>query len=148
VTGAGYAYFTADLAANNGFGPGLSGNTLAVWPFNGQTQVQPNFLSDYEEPDPVPDVNEVGYPISVHANINLPLVIQAFTVRARGAGSDLPVYTVNNEVNSSDAGQRHLLTAAAIIPRTPLATGTTYDVSFSGTLNGAAISKSWSFTTK
>jgi hypothetical protein len=38
--------------------------------------------------------------------------------------------------------------AAAIIPLAPLAAGTTYDVSFSGTVDGTALSKSWSFTTK
>jgi len=145
-TSANYAYFTADLAANNGLGPGLPPATLTVWPFNGQGQVQPNFLSDYEEPDPVPDagVNEVGYPISVHANLNVPVVVQSFTVRARGASTDLPTYQVNNK----DAAAGHLLTAAAIIPKTALAGGTTYDVTFSGTVNGTATSKTWSFTTR
>jgi uncharacterized protein YkwD len=148
VTPGGYAYLTANLAANNGLGTGLPANTLAMWPFSGQTGVQRNFFSNTEEPDPVPDANEVGYPISVHANINMPIVVQTFTVRAHGAGSDLPVYTVNNESTSSVPGQGHPLTAAAIIPRLPLAAATTYDVSFSGTLNGTPVSKSWSFTTK
>jgi uncharacterized protein YkwD len=148
VNPSGYAYLTADLAANNGLGTGLPAGTIAVWPFNGQTQVQRNFFSDTEEPDPVPNVNEVGYPISVHANINVPMVVQAFTVRAHGSGSDLPVYAINNEATGSDASQRHLLTAAAIIPQTPLVAGTTYDVSFTGTVNGTPVSKNWSFTTR
>jgi uncharacterized protein YkwD len=149
-TAANYVYFTADMAANNGLGAGLGAGALAVWPFNNQTQVQPNFFSDNEEPDPVPatGVNEVGYPISVHANMTVPIVVQGFTVRARGAGSDLPVYAVNNQVNSADAGQRHVLSAAAIIPKAPLASNTTYDVSFSGTVGGAPVSKTWSFTTR
>jgi len=150
ATAANYVYFTADMAANNGLGTGLAGGALAVWPFNGQTQVQPNFYSDYEEPDPVPEqgVNEVGYPISVHANMTVPIVVQSFTVRAHGAGSDLPTYQVNNQVNSTDPTQRHVLSAAAIIPKSPLAGGTTYDVNFSGTVNGTPVTKSWSFTTK
>jgi uncharacterized protein YkwD len=149
-TSSGYTYFTADLAANNGLGTGLPAGTLTVWPFNGQTQVQPNFLSDYEEPDPVPDpgVNEVGYPISVHANLNVAIVVQSFTVRARGAPADLPTYQVNNEVKNADPTQSHLLTAAAIIPKTALAANTTYDVSFSGLVNGAAVGRIWSFTTR
>jgi uncharacterized protein YkwD len=145
-----YVYFTADMAANNGLGPGLPGAALVVWPFNGQTQVQPNFFSDYEEPDPVPapGVNEVGYPISVQTNMTTAIVVQSFTVRAHGSNSDLPVYQVNNEVISSNPAQSHLLTAAAIIPKTPLAAATQYDVSFSGMLNGTPVTKSWSFTTK
>jgi hypothetical protein len=38
--------------------------------------------------------------------------------------------------------------AAAIIPLSTLAGGTTYDVDFTGTLDGATITKSWSFTTQ
>jgi uncharacterized protein YkwD len=150
ATSANYVYFTADMAANNGLGTGLPAGTLTVWPFNGQTQVQPNFLSDYEEPDPVPDkgVNEVGYPISVHANLTTAIVVQSFTVRAHGTTADLPTYQVNNQVVSTTPTKSHLLTAAAIIPKTALAGATTYDVSFSGTLDGAPVSKTWSFTTR
>jgi hypothetical protein len=38
--------------------------------------------------------------------------------------------------------------AAAIIPLAPLRSATTYDVSFSGTVGGTAVTRSWSFTTK
>ena len=148
TTAANYSYFTADMAANNGLGAGLAAGTLAAWPFNGQTQVPPNFFSDQEEPDPVENVNEVGYPISVHANMTVPIVVQRFAVRARGAGSDVPVYQVNNEVKSADPTQRHVLSAAAIIPKTRLSGATTYDVSFTGTVNGTPVTKDWSFTTK
>jgi hypothetical protein len=37
---------------------------------------------------------------------------------------------------------------AAIVPLAPLAANTTYDVSFTGTVSGTAVSKTWSFTTK
>src|SRR5205823_11634691 len=73
----GYTYFTADMAANNGLGQGLARGTVVTWPFSGQTQVTPNFFSDQEEPDPVPDkgVNEAGYPTSVHANMSSTLSV-------------------------------------------------------------------------
>jgi hypothetical protein len=32
----------------------------------------------------VPNQNEVGYPISVHADINNPVLVQSFTVAPRG----------------------------------------------------------------
>ena len=136
-----YNYFTADFAARGGFGPGIASNAVVVWPFNGQTQVTPNFESDTEQPDPVPDRNNVGYPISVHANIDAPVTVQTFSVRPRG-GANLQVQSV---VPSGSASQR---TAAAIVPLDPLRAATTYDVSFAGTVNGAPVSREWSFTTR
>jgi uncharacterized protein YkwD len=141
-TSAGYSYFTADFTANNGYGAGLAAGTVAVWPFNGQTQVPINFFSDYEEPDPVPNANEVGYPVSVHANITSIVKVQSFSVRPRG-GSDLTVRQLSHDVDSKTPAS-----AAAIIPLTRLASATTYDVSFSGTVDGTPVSRSWSFTTK
>jgi len=136
-----YSYFTADFATRGGFGPGIAANTIVTWPFNGQTGVVPNFFSDTEEPDPVPNLNEVGYPISVHANIDAPLTMQTFTVRPRG-GANLQVQLVNSSANAS---QR---TAIAIVPLARLAAATTYDVSFSGTVNGTPVTRDWSFTTR
>lgn len=136
-----YNYFTADFATRGGFGPGIAANTVVTWPFNGQTGVTPNFRSDSEEPDPVPNIDNVGYPISVHANIDAPVTMQTFTVRPRG-GANLQVQVVNS---SATATQR---TAIAIVPLAPLAAATTYEVSFSGTVNGNPVTRDWSFTTR
>jgi len=145
TTSAGYVYFTANLGASRGYSAGLPSHTIVTWPFNGQTGVQPNFLSDYEEPDPVPDpgVNEVGYPISVHANLTEPLVVQSFTVRARG-GADLRTRLL---VKGQDPSTT-MASVAAIVPLSRLASNTIYDVSFVGTVSGVPVSKSWSFTTR
>ncbi|MGZ5200819.1 MAG: CAP domain-containing protein [Telluria sp.] len=137
-----YSYFTADFTANNGYGPGVAAGTVAVWPFNGQTQVPINFFSDYESPDPVPNANEVGYPISVHANITSRVTVQGFSVRPRG-GADLAVRQLSHDVDAETPAS-----AAAIIPLSRLASGTTYDVTFSGTVDGMPAARSWSFTTK
>ena len=137
----GRSYFTANFTANNGYGTGLARGQVAVWPFDAQTGVQRNFFSDTESPDPVPDRNEVGYPISVHANINAPVVVQTFTVRPRG-GADLPTRLLSN-ANDTHTGR----SSAAIVPLSPLVAGTTYDVTFAGTVDGSAVSRNWSFTT-
>jgi len=141
-----YTYFTADMAANNGLGQGLARGTVVTWPFSGQTEVTPNFFSDQEEPDPVDGVNEVGYPISVHANMSSTLSVQSFTVHPHG-GANLSVKQIGNQTTNAQ-GQAVAPTAVAIVPLAPLAAKTTYDVSFNGTVDGAAVSKSWSFTTK
>jgi hypothetical protein len=144
TTSAGYTYFTADFGARGGFGPGIPPGTIVSWPYNGQAQVTTNFFSDFEEPDPVPDqgINEVGYPISVHANLDQIMTLKSFTVRPRG-GSDLAV-----RVLPPDGDPTTPAYAAAIIPLSPLSSGTIYDVTFVGTLDGTPVSKNWSFTTK
>jgi uncharacterized protein YkwD len=142
TTSAGYTYFTSDFTANDGYGPGVGTGIIVTWPFNGQTSVPTNFFSDFESPDPVTDRNEVGYPISVHANIDETVTTQSFTVRPRG-GSVLQVKLLTRAGDPETPAS-----AAAIIPLSPLASATTYDVSFTGTVNGQAVSKSWSFTTK
>ena len=82
TTGQNYTYFTADFATGSGLG-GLGRGTLVTWPAANQALVPVNFLSDNETPDPVPASNEVGYPISVHADISSTIVVDSFTVRAR-----------------------------------------------------------------
>ena len=142
TTSRNYTYFTADFVANNGTGPGLGRGRLAVWPVSGQTGVQPNFFSDQEEPDPVDTANEVGYPVSVHADNNAIVSVSSFTIKPRN-GSNLAVKLLQN---ASDV--RTPPSAAAIIPLSKLASATTYDVVFTGSADGVPVSLGWSFTTK
>lgn len=142
TTSANYAYFTANMTSNNGYGPGVG--SIVTWPFSNQTGVTRNFFSDTEAPDPIPNANEVGYPISVHANITSVLTVQTFTVRPQG-GALLPAALIATGV---DIRPETPTSAAAIIPLQPLAAATTYEVSFSGDLNGVAVSRNWSFTTR
>jgi len=144
TTSANYSYFTADFVANNGYGSGIAAGTIVTWPFNGQTQVTPNFNSDYEEPDPVPDRSVVGYPVSVHTNLDRTLTVQSFTMRAHGTSSDLEtrLLALGKDANTTTKS------AAAIVPLAQLASATTYDVSFSGAIDGVPVSRNWSFTTK
>lgn len=144
TTSANYTYFTADFVTNGSYGTGLAAGTLATWPFNNQTQVPPNFFSDREEPDPVPDANEVGYPVSVHTNGTRTLTVQSFTIRAHGAATDLATRLL---VRGQDANTT-MTSVAAIVPLSRLASGTTYDVSFVGAIDGAPVARNWSFTTK
>lgn len=139
----GYTYFTCDFGANNGYGPGIGSGAMIVYPVAGQSQVPASFLSDTETPDPVPGQNAIGYPISVHANITGTLTVQRFSVRQHGAASDLAVRLLTHEADSDTPAS-----AAAIIPLTVLAAATTYDVAFSGDVDGVAISRAWSFTTQ
>lgn len=142
TTSAGYTYFTSDFASANGYGPGVGRGVIVTWPVNNQTGVTTNFFSDYESPDPVAGVNEVGYPVSVHADITATLVVNSFTMRPHG-GADLSVKLLKHASDTDTP-----LSAAAIVPLTVLKGATIYDVTFSGTADGVDVSRSWSFTTK
>lgn len=136
-----YTYFTADFAAVNGLG-GLGTGRLVTYPVANQANVALNFFSDSEAPDPVPDRNEVGYPISVHADYGSTLQVRSFTVAPRG-GAALETRLLSLAAGTSTSGS-----AAAIVPLAPLRSATTYDVSFSGTVGGVDVARNWSFSTK
>ncbi|WP_373989430.1 CAP domain-containing protein [Duganella sp. BuS-21] len=136
-----YTYFTADFAAINGLS-GLGAGKIAIYPVNNQTGVPANFFSDSESPDPVPDRNEVGYPVSVHADQRSTVVVQSFTITPRGGTA------LATRLLSLGAGTSQVASAAAIVPLAPLKAATVHDVSFTGTVSGAAVTRTWSFTTK
>ena len=144
TTAAGYTIFTNNFAANNGYGPGLGKGKIVTWPVDGQTGIVRNFFSDYEEPDPVDNLNEVGYPISVHADADVVLTVTSFTVKQRG-GSNLPVKLLSAAADPQKTTTR---SAVSIVPLGVLTPSTVYDVTFAGTADGVPIAKSWSFTTK
>lgn len=145
TSGSGYTIMTIDFAANNGaFSAGLGAGNLATWPVNGQTGVTRNFLSDFESPDPVANANEVGYPVSVHADADRSVTVTSFTLQQRGASSTVAVKLLSAATDSVHTPN----SAAAIIPLAVLAGGATYDVNFSGTVGGIPVVKAWSFTTK
>jgi hypothetical protein len=139
----GAIYMTTDFAVSpmtRILGPG----GIVVYPFANQQNVGRNFFSDTESPDPVPEQgkNEVGYPISVHADITSNLSVQGFIVQPRG-GQPLEVRLLANSVDPQTPKS-----VASIVPLEVLAAATTYDVQFSGTVDGVSVTRSWSFTTR
>ncbi|MCE3264412.1 MAG: hypothetical protein K0R43_3491 [Pseudoduganella sp.] len=142
TTGGNYTYFTADFAATGGYGPGLGRGRVVVYPGDGQVMVPATFLSDTESPDPVPNQNAVGYPVSVHADITASISVSSFTIRPRG-GAALTTRLLSSATDTHTKPQ-----VAAIVPLTTLSANTMYDVSFTGTVDGVAVSRNWSFTTK
>lgn len=143
TTAAGYTYFTSNFATADASSGGIGRGQMAAWPINGQKLVPPNFFSDNETPDPIPNANEVGYPVSVHADLTSTVRVSSFTIRQRGANSDLATRQLapGGDANTGNS-------VAAIIPLSPLRAGTVYDVSFRGTVDGATADRDWSFTTR
>ena len=136
-----YTYFTADFTATNGYDL-LGAGKFVTYPIASQTDVPVNFFSDSETPDPVPGQNEVGYPVSVHADISSTVTVQNFSIAPHG-GAALSVRLLSSATDSETSSN-----AAAIVPLAPLKSATTYDVSFAGTVGGISVTRNWSFTTK
>jgi hypothetical protein len=138
----GYTYFTTNFAANNGLGAGLGAGRLVTYPAADQLRIPRNFYSDQEMPDPFPAQNEVGYPVSVHADIDKTVTVQSFTLSVRG-GAPLPVRLLSRATDPETP-----VSAAAIIPNSPLAAATTYEAQFVGAIDGESVSRTWVFTTQ
>ena len=136
----GYTWLNMNFVLNQ---PGSkSTGQLIVWPYSQQKSVRVNFFSDQESPDPVPQRDEVGYPVSVHAAMNTDLQVGSFTIRPSGEA----VLATRQLDGRTD--QETPKSAAAIIPLAVLRAGTRYEIEFIGTVDGIAVNRSWSFTTR
>jgi uncharacterized protein YkwD len=141
ASGGGASWFAAVLAAlPRVHGP--STGAVAVYPFAGQAGVPVGVDSDSQVPDPVPGRNRVGYPITVHANALSRLTVQGFSLTPRG-GAELAVRRLSRADDALTPAS-----AAAIVPLSPLSPATTYDVQFTGTVDGFAVQRNWSFSTQ
>ncbi len=136
-----FHWLTVNMVALRG-SSGLSGTALVVWPRPSQQQVRTNFFSDQETPDPVPRADEVGYPVSVHANLNAVLHIDSFTL-SDPEGRDVAVRQLDAAADRDTPPS-----AAAIIPLAPLRSGATYHARFVGRVGEQPIERSWRFTTR
>lgn len=141
MSSSGRNYFTVDFTVD-GLPPALGAGKFVVYPVNGQQSVLTVFYSDYESPDPVPNRNQVGFPVSLHADITSTVTVQSFTIQPRNGtplATQLLAHASDPETPTS---------AAAIVPLDVLAAGTTYDVRFIGAVDGVPVDRSWSFTTR
>lgn len=143
TAGSGYTYSTTDFATRTLNQGGLGTGRLVTYPIKDQQNLPVVFYSDQEQPDPVPDRNEVGYPVSVHADITSVLTVQSFTINPHGGAAlttKLLRYGTDPEINRPSV--------AAIIPLAVLQAQTVYDVRFVGSVDGVPVTLAWSFKTR
>lgn len=105
------------------------------------------FMLDNETPNPVPSRNllaaPIGQPVFVQVLEGQTLVISNATLTGPGgAVALLPTMTSANDPNAVLGAHQ-----AMIIPAAPLAPSTAYNVSITGSNNGTAFSRNFSFTT-
>ena len=140
-----------------------------IYPYAGQTGVRTSFAPQAEDPNPAPDLGlaTIGYPITVslvdqawataYPNGYLPsdIVVNSFILTEAGSSTSVPVrivtaagvvagsgVTLTTVVNSG-----YISSSLIMLPLSPLAANTTYNVVFTGTVKGQAVNLNWSFTT-
>ena len=140
--GGGYYWLNVNFVASRG-SSGLAAGRLVVWPMPDQRSVRTQVSSDQETPDPVPGRDTVGYPVSVHAPLGTRLLVSRFSIREQGGQAALKVVQLDS---SSDRDTPP--SAAAIIPLARLRSGLVHEVEFAGSIDGVAVERRWSFTTR
>lgn len=124
--------------------PGLA----IVYPSDGQTQVPVQFDSDLETPDPMPEHGIVGYPVSVQSGRGTHLLVDGFRITRADGGAALAA-TVRGQgtVAGMQTDARLRGSEAFLIPVGVLEPDTEYRVEFSGSVDGAPLTRSWVFHT-
>lgn len=84
-----------------------------------------------------------SYPISVSVKEASCLRVTAFTVTEAGQATPVTSRPIITRANTPQLPSH----VAFLVGRAPFKTNTTYNVVFAGTVNGALIEKTWSFTT-
>jgi hypothetical protein len=129
----------------------VASDYVGVYPANGHTGIA---LHAYvEAPNPYPELStfnddfptKTSFPISLTVVTGNTLSVTSFTVTEAGQTTplDARLMTRANDPNAYLSGNVAFLTA-----KTPFKSNTVYNVKFSGTNNGANLTKEWSFTTK
>lgn len=114
---------------------------LFTWPASGQRNIRPSVLTNLEYPDPLPQQDAAGFPISAHTRTQVVLHVDSFTVRPLG-GTPLIVRLLTYATDETTPPS-----AAAIIPLMALQPLTIYDVEFSGRMDAQPVSLRWWFMT-
>lgn len=114
---------------------------LGLYPYDMQTNVGKIFID--ENPSPFPGgVSGYGYPISVMSKYGTIIVAGSFTLLENGIAVPTQVFNSVNDPNKR-LGNHELV----YVPTQSLKANTTYSVTFTGTVDGTAVSRNWSFTT-
>lgn len=119
---------------------------VVTYPCEGSTGVQPAMIG--ESPDPFTGLGfaagpTVGHPILVRAPTGKVIKLTSASLTAGAKIVPSVLYHVSDDKNNLLKPHQ-----AFVIPREGLAVSTTYQVNVTGTVDGAAFSRSFSFTTR
>lgn len=136
--------------------------TIRVYPYPDQTGIPIVFYNQAESPTPLPQYQELGTPVTLNfktksfvATGAKPTVSVTQLNITPAGGQPLPAKILTSATGGSITTTALELTADShfaaytltVVPVSRMTPNTVYTVSFSGTVNGTALSKSWKFTT-
>jgi uncharacterized protein YkwD len=145
-----YPYFVANLGTQTGVGVQHLGNSdVVTYPCEGVTGV--NFQLRGEIPNPVPgrnlSANPIGTPVLIKVRDGNVLTITNAGMINVGTGAVIALRAPISAANDPNGAGYFKPSEAYIAPDAPLMRGTMYQVTITGTNNGAAFSRTFSFTT-
>jgi uncharacterized protein YkwD len=135
---------TVDFGAET-MPPVPSPKELTLYPIDGHRDVPVDFNPTTEEPSPMPDHPLTGFPVSLQVDPRQVLSVDAFALTEASSGNAAPALDAKLLTHAVDPETPTY--AAALIPISPLQPGTVYRASFSGAVDGVAVSRTWEFTT-
>lgn len=114
---------------------------LGLYPYDMQTNVGKIFID--ENPSPFPGGGSgYGYPVSVMSKFGTTIIAGSFTLLENSVVVPTQVFNSANDPNKRLASHE-----LVYVPTQSLKANTTYSVTFTGTVDGTAVSRNWSFTT-
>jgi tetratricopeptide (TPR) repeat protein len=137
AVGGGLPIDVLDMGYLNDFG---DPRQVVPYPAEGQDGVPAVFLGN-ELPDPVPPGGRypTGYPVTLNFNPYVAVTTSASQIR------DAAGQVVDSYVLPATHADENVLT---ILPKAPLQPKATYQVHVTGTIQGTAFTRDWSFTTE
>ena len=125
----------------------MNHNHLIAYPYAGQMNVPTGWYA-MEDPNPFANIpsligKTVGYPVTIQGAMTDHLVISSFKIET-AEGAKVPCYEI--DAQKPQLGE-HLRGAALCVPYKPLASGTEYIATVTGTKNDRSFSVRWSWTT-
>ncbi len=141
-------YLTVDFGVAGGSTQQLlSGSDVKTYPCEGTTGTA--LRSPPESPSPVPGrdmtANPVGQAIVVVVRNGQTLALTSATMISVASGAAVPLLAPMDSAN--DPNKELLGNEGFVLPNSPLATNTSYQVTVNGTNNGVAFSRTFTFTT-
>lgn len=138
----------ADFAFDSANPQRLGSSNVASWPCAGLTGVGGTFKPATESPNPFPEITDenvkYGTPIYFKADAGSTLVVSAATVTKV---SDNSVLVLRQLGAANDPAKMIGANEVFLVPTTALAAASSYAVSATGTLNGTAFTKTFTFAT-
>lgn len=131
---------------------------VKAYPYPGQRAVATTFVPSTESPNPMPDVGSrrVGQPVFVSmraqgASDGAGYAVSAFTLRD-AAGATVAARLIANGTSgpgvTADPVRQLRAGEVFLVPLSPLAAGSSYTASFSGSNGSVPYAATWQFTTR